>query len=56
MSAPVDLPREEAEVFFSEEKLHQDEAAPGGANEENPTGTRLLAMHMHTLVEFIDCN
>ncbi|WIA16615.1 hypothetical protein OEZ85_013282 [Tetradesmus obliquus] len=37
MSAPVDLPREEAEVFFSEEKLHQDEAAPGRANVENPT-------------------
>jgi hypothetical protein len=39
MSAPVDLPREEAEVFFSQEKLHQDEPAPG-AHVDNPTGGR----------------
>jgi hypothetical protein len=39
MSAPVDLPREEAEVFFSEEKLQQEEgSAAGGAHVDNPTG------------------
>jgi hypothetical protein len=46
MAAPVDLPREEAEVFFSEEKLHQDEDAPG-AHVDNPTGGRTnMVVHL----------